>query len=118
MATKTPIIISGYPIYCVYALSVSKVDDIDSKQSETGDEILYLYRRDVYTLDIGFKCNAETGRNLDNAISTGVQISVTFQDMGQTITRTMRVDNYSYQCITLCGAEIWDVKLNLKESCR
>lgn len=119
MATKKiPVTISGQPIYCVYSYSVTKSDDVDSKQSESGDEILYLYRRDVYSLELGFKCNATTGRTLDNAISVGVRISVTFQDMGQNVTRTMRVNSYSYSCLTLCGAEVWDISLSLQESCR
>lgn len=119
MATKrAPITISGQPVYCVYAFKVTKSDDVDSKKSETGDEILYLYRRDVYSLDVSFKCNAATGRALDDAISANVRISVTFEDMGQSVTRTMRVTGYAYDCVTMCGSELWDISLSLAESCR
>ena len=115
---KIPIVISGVNISCVYSYQVTKSNDIDSQQSESGDEILYLYRTDVYALDVGFKCNSTIGRALDSALAVGVLISVTFQDMGQVITRTMRVDSYNYNCITLCGKEFWDISLSLKESCR
>jgi hypothetical protein len=119
MATKKiPVTISGQNIFCVYSYEVSKTDDVDSKQSETGDEILYLYRRDVYTLNMSFKCNAETGRIIDSAISSSVLIPVTFQDLGQTVSRTMRVNSYSYRCITLYGKEFWDISVSLQESCR
>lgn len=115
---KTPVTIAGYKVYQVTSYDVTKYDDIDSKQSESGDEILYLYRRNVYKLALSFHCNATTGRAIDNAVSSNVLISVTFQDMGQTITRTMRIDNYSYSCVTLCNTEIWNISLNLTESCR
>lgn len=119
MATKkTAITIAGVGITCVYSYSVTKSNDIDSAESESGDEILYLYRTDVYTLDVAFKCNADTGRALDTAISSSVLLQVAFEDMGQTISRIMRVTSYTYRCITLYGKEFWDISLNLKESAR
>jgi len=115
---KTPLTIAGQPIYCVYSYDITKHDDIDSKQSETGDEILYLYRRNVYDLQLGFKCNATTGKTLDTAITSSVLLIVNFLEMGVEITRTMRVKSYSYNCITMYGTEFWDISLSLTESCR
>lgn len=116
MATKTPIIIAGYSIYCVYALDIQKYNDIDIKQAENGGEIMYLYATGLYKISTSFKTNATIGRAIEDAVSSNIVLSITFQDMGQTVTKNMRIDSFSYSCITLCNKEFWDIQLSLIET--
>ncbi len=118
MAKKVPIVINGLSTYCIYNYNITKSDDLDVKQSETGDEILYLYRRDVYSINVSIKCTASVGNTLDSYLTSSVVIPVTFWDMDKQVSRSMRVESYSYSCISMCGSEIWDVSLKLQESCR
>ena len=41
-----------------------------------------------------------------------------FMDMGVQKSVIMRVADYSYSCITMCGTEIWDIQLTITESVR
>mgnify|MGYP004659650595 CR=1 FL=1 len=115
MNKKTPIQIGNYPIYLVYAQSISKKDDIKVQDSENGTKIYYLYRKDVYTLDVSFKCNGDVGQYIDNAVSNSVQLSVTFAEVGKYVTKTMIATSRSYRCITLSGKEFWDMSVTFEE---
>lgn len=118
MINSPPIIINNTEIYCVYALEIQKQDKISANESENGDEILYLIRKNNYTLKLSFKCNAVIGNQIDNAVTSNVLLTVKFVDKGTLKTATMRVTDYSYSCITMCGTEIWDIQLSLTESVR
>ena len=118
MINSPPITINNTEIYCVYALEIQKQDKISTNESESGDEILYLIRKNNYTLKMSFKCNALIGNQIDNAVTSNVLLAVKFVDKGMLKTATMRVTDYSYSCITMCGAEIWDIQLSLTESVR
>lgn len=102
----------------MYALEIQKQDKISANESENGDEILYLIRKNNYTLKLSFKCNAVIGNQIDNAVTSNVLLTVKFVDKGTLKTATMRVTDYSYSCITMCGTEIWDIQLSLTESVR
>lgn len=115
MSKKTPIKINGYPIYLVYAQNITKNDDIETHDSESGTKICYLYRKDVYTLDVSFKCNAEVGRYIDDAVSSAMWLSVTFAEVGQYVTKTMMATSRQYRCITLNGKEFWDMSVTFEE---
>ena len=115
MTKKTPIKIGNYEIYLVYAQSITKKDDIKLQDSESGTKICYLYRKDLYTLDVSFKCNGEIGSYIDNAVSNSVHLSVTFAEIGKYITKTMIATSRNYKCITLNGKEFWDMSVTLEE---
>ena len=115
MDKKTPIKIGDYPIYVVYAQNISKKDDIKTYDSECGTKICYLYRKDVYTLDVSFKCNADVGRYIDDAVSNSVVLSVTFAEVGRYVTKTMIATSRNYNCITLYGKEFWDMSVTFEE---
>ena len=118
MTNNPPLIIENLNIFCIYSLEVSKKDKISVNESESGDEILYLIRKNAYSLSVSFKCNAQTGTKIDEVVTGGTLLHVKFMDMGVQKSVIMRVADYSYSCITMCGAEIWDMKLALTESVR
>ena len=118
MINSPPITINNTGIYCVYALEIQKQDKISANESENGDEILYLIRKNAYSLSVSFKCNAQTGTKIDEVVTGGTLLHVKFMDMGVQKSVIMRVADYSYSCITMCGTEIWDIQLTITESVR
>lgn len=115
MSKKIPLKIGNYAIYVVYAQTISKKDDIKLQDSESGTKICYLYRKDLYTLDVSFKCNSDVGAYIDNAVSNSIQLSVTFAEIGKYLTKNMIATSRNYRCITLNGKEFWDMSVTLEE---